>query len=313
MAMDGTATKREIKRRLMTGLTVSVAAHLIFVVLLGSAPKPAGSSGAPRIAVAVTMASGDAAAAKPWAIPDPPTPDLPVRKREPRPEPKQETKPVEVAMPVEPRVTREETVQRVERPPVIEKKVVEKKVVEKKPPPKAVPPPRKPVAKPPRQKKPVKRVTRKRVEKKAAKPPARTPRKARKTAPKRQAAAAPKTAKTFSKSPVQSARRIEGEGKGGRGGADIPVVTTVRFASRPTPARYPPLSLEREEEGVVVVRALVNADGFAGRVLVWKSSGYPRLDQAARKAVGKWHFKPARRGGRAIRAWVQIPVAFRIR
>ena len=41
-----------------------------------------------------------------------------------------------------------------------------------------------------------------------------------------------------------------------------------------------------------------------------QSSGYDMLDQAAMKAVRNWRFTPAKRGGEARTAWVDIPVMF---
>jgi len=347
--MDGTSVNRTalpdakvgVRRRLLAGLAVSVAAHVVFAVLMGAAPKPAGSSGAPTLAVTITVAGGNDVAAEPWAIPDPPTPERPEREAGPvetaklqPPEPPEPPKPAPELPKPAPELPKPALPRKVETPPLpkeiatparpgeVERIVlpepVERQLAVKPPPPKPVlkKPPRKTVKRP-AERQAVKPKPQPRTK---PKPEPRTkprtkpkPRKARKLAAKRAPATAPSKAKAVERAQAQTALRTAGEGGGRRGGAEIPFMTTVRFARRPTPAHYPPLSLEREEEGVVIVRALVRADGFAGRVTVWKSSGYPRLDEAARRAVGKWQFKPARRGGRAIRAWVQIPVAFRIR
>ncbi|MCW5772172.1 MAG: energy transducer TonB [Rhodospirillaceae bacterium] len=80
----------------------------------------------------------------------------------------------------------------------------------------------------------------------------------------------------------------------------------------PAPPRYPRISIAREEEGVVLVRALVNPAGTPQRVVVFRSSGYPNLDEAAIDAVRGWRFEPMVRGGRAVVAWVQVPVRFRL-
>lgn len=85
-----------------------------------------------------------------------------------------------------------------------------------------------------------------------------------------------------------------------------------RFRSPPPPPVYPRQSIERDEEGVVLVRALVDPMGAPQRVLVVKSSGFPLLDEAALAAVQKWRFEPMIREGRASAAWVQVPVRFRL-
>ncbi|MGE0734585.1 MAG: TonB family protein [Alphaproteobacteria bacterium] len=96
------------------------------------------------------------------------------------------------------------------------------------------------------------------------------------------------------------------------GDGDIPVVTNPRFRAPPTPASYPRRSVELSEEGTVMIRALVDASGFARDVRIWRSSGHSKLDEAARAAVAQWQFEPARQAGRPITAWVEIPVNFRL-
>jgi len=55
---------------------------------------------------------------------------------------------------------------------------------------------------------------------------------------------------------------------------------------------------------------MVNADGHVKQVLLRKSSGFSRLDQAALDSVKNWRFVPARRGEQPVSAWVVVPVAF---
>ena len=76
---------------------------------------------------------------------------------------------------------------------------------------------------------------------------------------------------------------------------------------------YPRASLRRHEEGKVVLELLVRADGTVGEVRVKESSGYPRLDKAALKAVRRWRYIPARQGGEVIDFWYQQPLQFSLR
>ena len=73
---------------------------------------------------------------------------------------------------------------------------------------------------------------------------------------------------------------------------------------------YPYLSRRAKEEGVVTLRVLVTEEGRAGEVRVDRSSGFERLDKAALATVKHWKFLPARQAGRAIAAWVLVPVTF---
>ncbi len=95
-------------------------------------------------------------------------------------------------------------------------------------------------------------------------------------------------------------------GGDGRGQLAAPVGQSL-----PRPA-YPEEARRRGEEGEVGLRVLVGADGRVARVVVMTSSGHERLDEAAREGARRWRFQPARRGGEPIRAWVELPVRFRL-
>jgi protein TonB len=73
---------------------------------------------------------------------------------------------------------------------------------------------------------------------------------------------------------------------------------------------YPALSRRLREQGRVLLRVFVKPDGTAQEVLVSQSSGTPRLDSAARIAVERWKFVPARQGDAAVGAWVVVPISF---
>lgn len=81
--------------------------------------------------------------------------------------------------------------------------------------------------------------------------------------------------------------------------------------NNPAPA-YPPLSRRLGEEGRVVLRVSVNAQGSADSVDVKASSGSAMLDEAARRTVRSWRFIPARRGESAMQSWVLVPIIFRL-
>ena len=73
---------------------------------------------------------------------------------------------------------------------------------------------------------------------------------------------------------------------------------------------YPSLSRRMGEEGKVILRVLVSAQGISLQVDIKQSSGYPRLDEAGRAAVEKWHFVPARQGSDTVEATVLVPLHF---
>jgi protein TonB len=98
--------------------------------------------------------------------------------------------------------------------------------------------------------------------------------------------------------------------------APAPVVTQPRFDAdyldNPKPS-YPALSRRLSEQGRVVLRVHVEADGRAAEVQLHSSSGSPRLDQSALDTVRRWKFVPARLGQTPTAAWVLVPIAFTLK
>jgi protein TonB len=83
------------------------------------------------------------------------------------------------------------------------------------------------------------------------------------------------------------------------------------YLDNPRPA-YPLLSRRLKEEGRVMIRVLVSPEGQVVQLDVAQSSGFPRLDQAARAAVSRWRFVPARLGDAGRESWVMVPLSFRL-
>ncbi|MBC7780633.1 MAG: energy transducer TonB [Proteobacteria bacterium] len=73
---------------------------------------------------------------------------------------------------------------------------------------------------------------------------------------------------------------------------------------------YPLASKRLGEQGRVVVRVLIGADGAAHRAEVRQSSGFARLDEAALATVLKWRYVPGKRGGVAETMWFNVPINF---
>ncbi len=80
-----------------------------------------------------------------------------------------------------------------------------------------------------------------------------------------------------------------------------------------TQVAYPIEALRDREQGTVILRVLVGADGSVLGVEIERSSGSRSLDRAAREAVGKWRFHPATRNGVAHSAWASVPVTFNLK
>lgn len=75
---------------------------------------------------------------------------------------------------------------------------------------------------------------------------------------------------------------------------------------------YPSASRRLEEEGTVHLRFLVGADGKVMQSEVEKSSGYRRLDEAARAGLAKCQFRPATVDGKPEQAWASMRYTWRL-
>lgn len=105
----------------------------------------------------------------------------------------------------------------------------------------------------------------------------------------------------------------DGAGGGGQSadgndsGVREPVLTS--FAK---PA-YPRRSRQAGEEGKVVVEAHISARGTLLQAVVLQSSGYLRLDEAARSSLVRARFQPALRQGRPVEGRLRVPFVFNLR
>ena len=99
--------------------------------------------------------------------------------------------------------------------------------------------------------------------------------------------------------------------------AKVPVVDAAKGAAQAQPDElhnpppvYPEESRAAHEQGIVLLQVDVSAAGEPNHVAILKSSGFFRLDQAARHAVEHWKFHPALRAGIPISSEATVPVHF---
>ena len=93
--------------------------------------------------------------------------------------------------------------------------------------------------------------------------------------------------------------------------APVRVGAVVNSANCEKP-EYPSASRRLEEEGTVSLRFLVGVDGKVIQAEVDKSSGYRRLDEAARAGLAKCQFKPATVDGKPEQAWASMKYTWRL-
>ncbi len=75
---------------------------------------------------------------------------------------------------------------------------------------------------------------------------------------------------------------------------------------------YPSASRRLEEEGTVILKFLIGVEGKVLQADIEKSSGYTRLDDAARNALSKCQFRPGTVDGKPEQSWATIAYKWRL-
>jgi protein TonB len=87
------------------------------------------------------------------------------------------------------------------------------------------------------------------------------------------------------------------------------VISGVEYVRKPAPV-YPALSRRMNEQGRVTLRVLISTQGKPEKVDISKSSGFARLDEAARAAVMDALFKPYTDNGKPEAVIATVPISF---
>lgn len=109
-------------------------------------------------------------------------------------------------------------------------------------------------------------------------------------------AAAPVVSATPAQAPAPTAR------------VELPS-SNADYLNNPKP-NYPPLSKRLDEQGKVVVRTLIGADGIAQKAEIKQSSGFDRLDRVALETALRWRYVPGKRAGVPEAMWFNVPFNF---
>jgi protein TonB len=108
------------------------------------------------------------------------------------------------------------------------------------------------------------------------------------------AASAPRSSELVVSAPRQTSPSVDASFKGNR----LP--------------NYPTMSRRLGEQGTVMLRIQISAQGRAQAVELVKSSGHQRLDEAAIATVREWQFIPATRDAMPITAWYEWRWTFKL-
>ena len=106
----------------------------------------------------------------------------------------------------------------------------------------------------------------------------------------------------------------EGEGRGDAlFGFSLADVDSHPAVLRRTTPVYPESARRKRISGEVVLRFLLEASGKVSHLQVIRSEPAGIFDQASLAAVKQWRFSPAMKDGRAVPAWVEVPLQFSLR
>jgi TonB family protein len=87
--------------------------------------------------------------------------------------------------------------------------------------------------------------------------------------------------------------------------------TGIAIVQRVMP-EYPSASMRAGEQGGTVLQVRVDESGQASEVRIARSSGYPRLDESAVRAVRQWKFAAATKDALAVPAWGELELRFNL-
>jgi protein TonB len=104
-------------------------------------------------------------------------------------------------------------------------------------------------------------------------------------------------------------------GEGCEGCNAIPATTpgvTPPVAIDTVPPAYPDLARRAHVEGVILLEAIIGADGAVRDVRVVHGVS-PLLDPSALEAVRRWRYRAASIGGRPVAVYLQVVLTFSLR
>jgi len=77
------------------------------------------------------------------------------------------------------------------------------------------------------------------------------------------------------------------------------------------PPEYPLVFKRKGINGSAIINFIVTAKGDATEVQVVAAT-QPEFGEAAKAAVERWRYKPAKKNGVAVACWMQIPIEFNL-
>lgn len=112
-------------------------------------------------------------------------------------------------------------------------------------------------------------------------------------------------------SSVKQMQAVAGSTESTKNASPAPLkVSRLQYMGAPPRPAYPSRALKGRQQGLVVVRVVIDRSGNVSNAAVWQSSGSDALDQSALHAVQTTRFKPYQDHGVAQEATADIPFNF---
>lgn len=116
--------------------------------------------------------------------------------------------------------------------------------------------------------------------------------------------------KTTKDSDVVKEKTSEAKSEGALASAPVSMPNSdASELNNPKPP-YPAISKKLREQGLVLLKACIGANGSLDSLDLKQGSGFSRLDQVALQTVKQWKFIPAKKGGTPIPMCYELPVKF---
>jgi protein TonB len=92
----------------------------------------------------------------------------------------------------------------------------------------------------------------------------------------------------------------------------VRVPAALQASGRCKKPEYPVLSRRKEEQGTVLLQFLIGVDGQVLESKILKSSGFTRLDDAARMALAQCQFQPGSVDGTPEPSWANVKYIWKL-
>jgi protein TonB len=95
------------------------------------------------------------------------------------------------------------------------------------------------------------------------------------------------------------------------------VMTADSVDEKPRPMHQPQPKLparvvQKQVEGKVVIRLLVDEDGRVERIKIMKAEPQGLFEEPVKEAAKQWRYQPAQYQGKPVKTWIEVPMNFKL-